>query len=75
MQVTSSVRPPRSLTDSGLKTPPTCCQNTPIVEITTGQDSELNHLNLKAPIGLTIVIFKVIIRIKVTVFIQRAASP
>ena len=67
--------PPTSPSDSGLKTFMTRSQCIPIVEINIGQDSEFNHLNLKAPTGSATVILKVIIRIKVTAFIQRAASP
>lgn len=66
MQVPSSMSLPTSLSDWGLKPSVTLSQGVLTVNRTIGQDSEFNHLNLKAPI----VILKVIIRIKVIVFIH-----
>lgn len=75
MQVTSSVSPLKSLSDSGLKTSMIHSQGIPSVEVTIGQGPEFKHLNLKTPTGSATAILEVITGIQVTVFIQRAASP
>ena len=68
------VLPDHSVT-LALKHPWPAANGISTVETTTGLDSEFHHLNSKAPTGSATLILEVIIRIKVMLFMWRAASP